>query len=141
MVSLFCTKHKSCLKESSILISTFKTTGGIIVSYKRIIFVPETTASYIREILTLNPEELFSKYGALQGVVFRQKIVFTKDVSVELKISLNSNGEPSVDGYLKEKCDLWKDIENVPCVEGSADFFGDWKFFHGGVEYGVQMVT
>ena len=111
------------------------------MSYKRIIFVPKTTASYIRDVLTLNPEELFSKHGALQGVVFHQNVVFTKDVSAELKISLNSNGEPSVDGYLKEKCDLWEDIENIPCVEGSADFFGDWKFFHGGVEYAVQMVT
>ena len=43
------------------------------MSYKRIIFVPKTTASYIRDILMLNPEELFSKYGALQGVVFCQE--------------------------------------------------------------------
>lgn len=31
--------------------------------YKRVIFVPETTALYIKELLTLNPEMLFSKYN------------------------------------------------------------------------------
>ena len=119
----------------------FTTMGGSIMSYKRVIYVPKTTASYLKDVLTLNPEELFSKYSALQGVVFRQQIIFTKDISAELKISLNSNREPSVNGYLKEKCYLGEDISNIPCTEGSGDFFGGWKFFHGGVEYTVQIVT
>lgn len=64
--------------------------------YKRIIFVPKITISYFRDILTLNPDMLCSKYGMLQGVAFRQKVVFTKDVSAEIKILLDENGKTSL---------------------------------------------
>lgn len=109
--------------------------------YKRVIFVPETTALYIKELLTLNPEMLFSKYNVQQGVLYHQKIVFTKEISAELKISLDESGNVYLNGFLKKKSYLSEDVENIPCIERSEDFFGIWKFFYKGVEYKVQMVT
>ena len=72
---------------------------------------------------------------------------FTKEQSFCLKqkstirVHLDTKGNPSLDGFIKEICYLTEDVENVPCVEENRDFFGLWKFQYEGNEFVVEMAA
>lgn len=109
--------------------------------YKRTIFLPKAEVCYIKDILTLTYEELCQKYDHPQGVVFYQTVVFTKEISATIRVHLDTKGNPSLDGFIKEICYLTEDVENVPCVEENRDFFGLWKFQYEGNEFVVEMAA
>lgn len=98
-----------------------------------IIKIPTKELNYINELLKLNGDEIYQKYGLKRDETITYTATFPDGIEADIKLVICEDGLPYTEGVLFENgCE-------VACTDCSDTYVGDWYFEVDGEEYCVHV--
>lgn len=96
-----------------------------------VIKIPSKELNYINELLKLNGNEIYQKYGLKRDETITYTATFPDGMEADIKLVICEDGLPYTEGILFENgCE-------VACTDCSDTYVGDWCFDVNGTEYHV----
>lgn len=101
---------------------------------KKTIFVSKKELNFINDLLSLNGQQIYKKYGLQRNDVISNTAVFPNDVEIDIKLVIGEDEDyPYTEGILF--------VKNAEALvsEPEEEYEGEWKFVYDGKTYTVLV--
>ena len=98
-----------------------------------IIKIPTKELNYINELLKLNGDEIYQKYGLKRDEIITHTAKFQNGIEADIKLVICEEEPPYTEGVLFHN---GFELARTDCED---EYTGDWYFEVGGEEYCVHV--
>ena len=100
------------------------------------IVISEKELNIINDLLELNGDEIYQKYGLKRDKTITRTAKFPNGIEVDIKLVIcDGDATPYTEGV------MFRNGMEVACIDGENGYDGEWWFKHNSVQYLVNVVV